>query len=74
MTQIARFAIYISYDDYLAYYQGTVKNVSVKAHDGRRIEFPAGMLQRHLTREGIRGAFELEFDNNHKLIELRRVG
>ena len=74
MTQTVRFNIYISYDDYLAYYQGAVKRVSVKAHDGRRIEFPAGMLQRHLTRDGIRGHFELEFDSNHKLIELRRIG
>lgn len=74
MTQKVHFSLYIPYDDYLAYYQGSVKRVSVKAYDGRRIEFPAGMLQRHLTREGIRGHFELEFDNNNKLIELRRIG
>lgn len=74
MTQKVHFSIYLSYDDYLAYYQGAVKRVSVKASDGRRIEFPAGMLQTHLTREGIRGHFELEFDSNHKLVELRRIG
>lgn len=73
MSHIVRFNLNILYDDYLAFYQGVAKNVSVVAYDGRRIEFPANLIQRHLTREGIRGSFELEFDNNNKLIELRRI-
>lgn len=73
MSQTVRFNLNIPYDDYLAYYQGVAQRISVLAEDGRRIEFPASLAQRHLTRGGIQGRFELEFDHNHKLIELRRV-
>ncbi len=73
MSQTVRFRLNIPYDDYLAYYQGVAQRVSVVASDGRRIEFPANLIQRHLTHQGVVGLFELEFDDNHKLIELRRI-
>jgi len=73
MSHIVRFGLNILYDDYLAYYQGAVQRVSVVTEDGRRIEFPANLAQRYLTHQGIQGRFELEFDDNHKLIELRRM-
>ncbi len=73
MSQTVRFQLNISYDNYLSFYQGVAQRVSVQADDGRRIEFPANLAQRYLTRTGIQGHFELEFDDNHKLIELRRI-
>ena len=73
MSHTVCFNLNILYDDYLAFYQEAAHSVSVVADDGRRIEFPANQIQRHLTREGIRGRFELEFDDNNKLIALRRI-
>ncbi len=73
MSHTVCFNLNILYDDYLAFYQGAAHSVSVVADDGRRIEFPANQIQCHLTREGIRGRFELEFDDNNKLIALRRI-
>jgi hypothetical protein len=73
-TQHIRFRLDISAEDYLAYYQGAVRDVLVRAEDGRRVKFPAGALQPHITRDGIHGRFELRFDANHKLIGLQRLG
>ncbi len=73
MSQIVHFNLHILYDDYLSFYQGVARSVSVVADDGRRVEFPAKWVQRYLTREGIHGRFELSFDEQHKLIALRRM-
>ena len=73
MSQKARFSIKISPEQYLAYYQRSVNNVSVVATDGRRIQFPARLLQKFVTHDGIEGTFEMEFDDQHKLIELRKL-
>lgn len=73
-AQTLRFRLDISADDYLAYYQGAARDVVVRAEDGRRVKFPAGALQTHITRDGIHGRFELRFDANHKLIGLLRLG
>lgn len=73
MSQKTRFSIRISSEQYLAYYQRAVNNVSVVASDGRRIQFPAKLLQKFVTHDGIDGLFEMEFDDQHKLIELRKL-
>ena len=65
-----RFSLYLSSEQYLAYYQGHAKNVSVVSDDGRRIEFPAEHLRPYLTHEGIRGHFEIEFDQQHRFVAL----
>jgi len=72
--QQARFAIRISAEDYLNYYRGAAKQVIVKAHDGRRVQFPAGWLQPFVSRDGIQGVFVLSFDANNKLIGLEKTG
>lgn len=72
--QHIRFHLHMSADDYLAYYQGAAKDVTVRAEDGRRVKFPAGALQAFITHDGIHGRFELRFDANNKLIGLLRMG
>jgi len=66
------FSLYLSNDRYLAHYQGHARKVSVTDDDGRRIEFPAEHLRPFLTHEGIHGRFEIEFDQQHRFIALRR--
>jgi len=72
--QQARFAIRISAEDYLRYYKGQAKQVIVNAHDGRRVQFPAGWLQPFVTHTGIQGLFVLRFDGSNKLIGLEKTG
>lgn len=67
------FSLAISAEDYLRFYQGTARNVSVRADDGRRIVFPAEHLRPFVRHDGVRGRFELVFDDNNKFIALRRL-
>src|SRR3569833_3268126 len=41
--------------------------------DGRTLQFPAQVLQRFVTHAGIHGLFEIEFDEQYKFVDIRRV-
>lgn len=73
MSQRVRFVIDIPAEQILAYYEGTARRVSVQADDGRRIEFPADKLRPFLDHAGVRGVFELEFDEWHRFVALHRI-
>ncbi|MBI1423744.1 MAG: DUF2835 family protein [Gammaproteobacteria bacterium] len=68
-----RFRLSINADDYLRYYQGIARNISVIADDGRRIEFPAEHLRAFVMRDGVHGLFELVFDQDNKFVALRKI-
>ncbi|TPQ27966.1 DUF2835 domain-containing protein [Methylomonas sp. EFPC3] len=73
VNQFIRFRLDLSYDRFLAVYQGHAKTISVLADDGRRIQFPAGNIQRYLTKNGIQGYFEMELGPANKFVALRRL-
>jgi hypothetical protein len=66
------FHLHISGEQYLDYYRGTAKRVIVRAVSGQNVQFPASLLQRFVTQDGVHGDFELICDDNHKVVELRR--
>lgn len=70
----ARFRLTLSPEQILAYYQGTARQVLVRALDGRRIQCPAEWLRRFISPSGVQGEFQLSFDDQHRLLELRRLG
>ncbi len=66
------FAIDISNNDFLSYYQGKVQAMVVTSLQGTRVQFPAMHMRKFLTTTGIKGQFCLETENNkfkslHKL-------
>ena len=73
-NQFIRFHLSLSYDQYLAVYQGIAKTVTVMTDDGRRIVFPAGNIQRYLSKTGIQGHFEMELTPQNKFVEITRIG
>lgn len=73
MSQTLIVDLYISADDYLRHYQGSVRQVLCTARDGRRIQFPSALLQRFVSHDGVRGSFALEINEQHKLIAMRRL-
>jgi hypothetical protein len=73
-NQFIRFKLNLSYDQYLAVYQGFAKNVTANADDGRRVQFPAGNIQRYLTKNGIQGYFEMELTTQHKFVSIKQLG
>lgn len=60
-------------DEYLRVYQGSAKKVSAMDNHGRRISFPVNILQPFVTREGVIGAFAIEFDSDNRFKEIRRL-
>lgn len=71
--QTLRFQLRLDAQDFLPYYSGRVKFISVVADDGRRIEFPAEHLRPFVSHDGIEGYFEIEFDDYNKIKSLRRL-
>ena len=71
--QAIRFHLNISAERYLSYYKGSARQVIATSLDGRRVAFPAEHLRTFVTREGIRGLFELRFDNQNRFQELIKI-
>ena len=69
-----RFRLAISAEDYLAYYQGAVRQVVTTLANGQRLQFPADSLRPFVTREGVHGEFVLRVNAQNKLQGLERVG
>lgn len=68
-----RFRLSISAEEYLSYYQGSAQVVVARSEDNRTIRFPASAIRKFVTRDGIFGDFEIFFDENNKLIEIRSI-
>jgi len=67
------FHLHISSDAYLDYYRGTVHHVIVRCASGQTVQFPASLLQRFVTTEGIHGTFVLTCDQHNKCVGLERL-
>ncbi len=72
--QKLRFYLDISPQQYMSYYKNSGIVVNVQADNGRTLNFPASELQKFVTHSGIQGRFEIEFNEQYKLVSLSRVG
>ena len=63
----------ISADEYIKLYQGVARDVFVYSRDGRKVRFPAGILQPFVTRKGIKGSFCISFDSDQKFSGIKRL-
>lgn len=63
----------ISTEQYLKWYQGSAKVVTTQALDGRRVRFPAHILQTYVTHSGIKGRFAIHFDQQGKFVKIDKV-
>lgn len=64
----------IAPEEYQRLYAGTAQNVSARAVDGRRVQFPANILRPFVTREGIRGRFMINFTDDNRFESIERLG
>ena len=71
-VQTIYFSMKISAEKYKAYYQGQVQYIQVQSYDGRSVRFPANAIRQFLTAEGVSGDFQIQFDENNKLIGVSR--
>jgi hypothetical protein len=63
----------ISAAEFQRLYEGTVREVSVRSLDGRRVRFPANILRPFVTHSGISGTFCIRFDQDNRYLGIDRV-
>lgn len=63
----------ITAEQYLAHYQGAVKDVIAYSRDGRRIRFPSSLLQPYLLHNGICGSFRITFSPAGKFERMEKL-
>ena len=68
-----RFHMSLTAEKYLAFYRGQAHDIVVRSEDNRSIRFPASAVREFLTRDGVFGRFEIQFDENNKLIGVRQL-
>lgn len=71
--QIIYFRLDMPAEQFKPFYQGKVKSVQVRSHDGRVIRMPASALRKFLAPDGIFGEFAVEIDTRGKLVSLNRL-
>ena len=62
----------ISALDYQSYYSGQIKQVVAYTTDGRRVRFPANILQHVVSHEGVYGRFQINFSDKGKFLSIQR--
>lgn len=73
VSHCIRFRLALKTEKYLEYYKGNAQNIVTRSEDNRNIKFPANAVRNFLTHEGINGLFEIQFDENNKLIKIIRI-
>jgi len=66
------FSAYLTYEQFLPFYQGKIKKMQVVDNKGRKIQFPAEHFRSFLTPDGISGSFALKVSSQGKFISLVR--
>jgi hypothetical protein len=63
----------ISPEQFLAWYEGTARSVLARTQSGQTVQFPASVLQRFVSTEGIRGRFLLTYDEKNRFVSIARL-
>jgi len=71
---VCRFTLGLSREQFLLYYQGTVRQIQVMTDERKTVRFPAGRLRPFLTPQGIHGRFALHYDAQGRFVTLERIG
>jgi len=73
MATTLRFRLNIPREEAMRYYNGTVRFVMAQADNGQRLQFPAEHIRSFITQSGVQGVFSISFDDNHKMIGIKRI-
>lgn len=65
--------VHMSKEQVTAYYRGEIRSVVARATNGQTVQFPASVLHRFISTEGIRGRFKLVFDEHNKFVRIEPV-
>lgn len=72
MPQV-RLQLHIPAEEMLDYYRGLKLQVFAIDDDGRSVRFPASILKRFVTTNGVHGRFMLDYDAHGKFVDIHRI-
>ena len=72
-THSYRFRLQLSSHEITRYYQGSARDISVRAENGQQLRFAARHLRPFLTSSGIQGRFLLMTDKNNQFQSLTKI-
>lgn len=64
----------ISAEELQRLYEGSAKTVFAHSIDGRSIRFPANILRPFVMHTGVRGTFQIDFDEENHFKSIVRLG
>ena len=67
-------SLVISAEEFQRLYQGSAKTVFAQSIDGRNIRFPAAILRPFVLHSGVRGTFQINFDEDNRFHSIQRMG
>lgn len=65
--------LYICRDEWLKLYRGETHTVYATSRDGRSVKFPAGILSKYTTQNGVEGSFVIQFNDQGKFQSITRL-
>ena len=73
MQDRATFRLNVAAREWERVYRGEASAVRVRDEQGRWLQIPARLFQRHLTHAGVCGRFALTFDETGRCLSLKRM-
>ncbi len=67
------FELHLSAARFLDYYRGSVRHIVVRCTTGQNVQFPASLVQKFVSSEGVHGKFVLTCDEKNKCLGLERL-
>ncbi len=65
--------LHIPREEWLKIYRGETNQVYATTRDGRSIKFPANILSRYTTHDGVYGSFAIYFDEQGKFQNITKL-
>jgi hypothetical protein len=65
--------LFISREEWLKLYRGETHTVFATSRDGRSIKFPANILTKYTTQNGVEGSFVIQFTDEGKFQSITRL-
>jgi len=60
-------------EEYLRVYRGSARTVLAYSIDGRRVSFPANILQPFISHTGVQGRFRIRFDAQGRFSSIEKL-
>lgn len=73
MAKKIRFSLNISSQDMMKYYRGDANVIATTSDQGLKLQLPVINFRQYITDIGLNGHFEMELDENNKLLTLTKI-